>query len=232
MCSCTAVKQPRWSGIYPTETASPWNRLVDLSYSNTPVETAIADLESRANAFPGTSLELSVGRLPTGPWDEERASSVPITFSAKQIPVQEAFRIIAQVSGYHALFNENRGVLAPYTHGHGEITVFLTGRCIDAATGEPIQGASLSQHFEKLDVRKAGAYIHPITVEGITMIRHIDEQNSMIESKPMSRDYHFVITAPGYQPHVFIISTGQWLSYTNTIELKKDIPTTKSTPTK
>lgn len=230
-CSCAVLRQSDWTDRWPTDPASPWNRTVNLSFSNAPLPQVIAKIEVLANAQPGPKLSLGLGQLPDGPWDENVAPR--ITFNADQVSVVEAFRIVGDITNHRAMFRGLHGILAEHSHGHHEMTIFLTGRCADAATGKPVDSLSITRHFEEIKPKKSGEFLHPVRVEGTTEYVRCDGRSYLMKTEPMQQTIHFVVTSPGYLPQEFTISThDSLLTYTNNIEMKKEIPTTESTPTK
>jgi len=216
--------QPEWTDQWPTDPTSPWNRKVDLSLSKVSLPQAVAELEQLANAQPGPKLSLGLGQLPSGPWNQDVFPL--ITFAAINVPVVEAFRIIGDVANYRAMFRGSDGILAEHCHAHHEMTIFLTGRCVDAASDEPIKSLSISMNFEEIKAKETGEFLHPIQIEGTTEFVRCDGKNYRMKTEPLPQDIRFVVTAPGYQPQQFSISTqGSLLTYTNNIEMKRDIPT-------
>jgi len=205
-CSCAVFRQqPDWTDRWPTEPTSAWQRTVDVAFSNAPLPRVIAELEEMANAQPGPKISLALGQLPSGPWDEYPHPL--ITFSATNVPVVEAFRIVGDITNHRAMFRGLEGVLAEHCHGHHEMTVFLTGRCVDAATGNPVKSLSITRYFEEIKPKESGEYLRPVRVEGTTEFVRCDGKNYLMEMEPFPQDIRFVVTAPGYQPQEFVIST-------------------------
>lgn len=228
-CSCAVLRpQPEWTVRWPTDLTSPWNRTVDVAFSNATLPQVVAQLEGLANAQSGPKLSLGLGRLSSGPWDQDAFPL--ITFTATNVPVVEVFRIIGDVANCRAMFRGLDGILAEHCHGHHQMTIFLTGRCVDAATGKPIKSLSISRYFDKIKAKESGEFLHPIHVEGTTEFVRCDGKNYLMKTEPFPQDVRFVITSPGYQPQEFVISTYRsLLTYTNNIEMKRDIPTTGGT---
>lgn len=223
-CSCAVLHpQSEWTDHCPTDPQSPWQRTVDVAFSNAPLPQVVSRLQELANAQSGPKLSLGLGTLPSGPWGQ---STSLITFNATNVPVAEAFRIIGDVANYWAMFRGHEGILAEHCHGHRKVTLFLSGRCLDAATGEPIKSLSISREFDVIGVEPSGQYLHPVTVEGTTDFVRCDGNNYMMKTEIFPQDIRFVVTSPGYQPQEFVISTrGSQLAYTNNIEMIKHIPT-------
>ena len=118
LCSCTVLhNRNEWTHSFPTDPASPWNRKVNLSVSNTPLPEVITQLEKQANEQHGPKLSLGVGRIPLEPMDTNEQTRV--TFTATGITVQEAFTIIGTVAKFRAMVRGNEGVLADHGHGDG-----------------------------------------------------------------------------------------------------------------
>jgi hypothetical protein len=111
------------------------------------------------------------------------------------------------------------------------IKIALTGRCVDATTGKPIEEAYVSRDFEELKINESGAFLYSTPVLGVTHFLSLDNKNYLLDQKLLPRDYRFVVTAPGYQPKEFVISPhDSILTYTNNIEMKPNVPTNGSAP--
>jgi hypothetical protein len=227
-CSCAVFRsQSDWTDRWPTEPTSPWQRTVDVAFSNAPLPRVIAELEATANAEDGPRLSLALGQIRSGPWDESPHPT--ITFTATGITVVEAFLIVGDITNHRAMFRGLDGILAEHYHGHGEMTVFLTGRCVDAATGRPIETLSVSRNFDEIKPKTSGEFLHPFRVEGTTEFVWCDGKNYLMKTEPLPQDIRVVVTAPGYQPQEMVLSLqDSELTYTNNIEMKRDIPTPNS----
>ena len=220
MCSCAVLRdQSEWTHFTPTDPESPWNRVVDVSFRDTPLPNVIAELERLANDQPGPKISLGLGHLPSRPRSQQKVESKTISFVATSVTVQEAFRIIGDVAdGYLAVFRGLDGVLARHVHGDGEISIFLTGRCVDATTGELIPKPSISREFQRLRTKKSGELMHSVSVWGTANFVRINGRSYRLDAKPKPQDVRFVVTAPGYAPHEFVLSLhDSILTYTNNI---------------
>jgi len=110
LCSCATLRHgDEWKVASTKDPSSPWSRRVDVAFTNVPLPVALAELERKANDFPGPKLAFSICRPTSTPWRDPEG---PVNFTATNITVGSAFTIMGDVQRYSPRCRGYEGVFA------------------------------------------------------------------------------------------------------------------------
>ena len=127
LVSCVAQRDG-WSGIHTIDPM--WTQpLHHIAFKDQPVESALkwVQTETRKGGFP-----ISISYL--GPKD--RAIS---DFKADEVPLDQVLQFLGAISGCHVLYRQRSVLVAIVGIWDGSGIIWISGRCIDATTEQPIR---------------------------------------------------------------------------------------------
>ena len=127
-----------WALHKPDNETNLWSqRIPSISFSNTPLTQAVTTVQQQVSG-----LTISVASLPDG-WPNHEW---PITLSAHNMLVSEVLDYLASLSQKGVLYHGKRAILAHQLHSSGVVVpIIIAGRCLDSATGEPLQSVKIER---------------------------------------------------------------------------------------
>ena len=217
--SCVLSDRAQWSIHKPKDDLDVWHAPITISMSHVSPETALRIVESNVLFQTGNQIRLSYGELPE-PFNDEAPSLGTISFAASNIAPCDVVRIIADTQSCGALFRGKTSVLAPSLHGDGHVSIELTGRCVDAITGERVPYIDLVGKCQRVITDKTGGYRVRLEVEGYYENYHVDAKTCFRESHPEEKEVTLMASAPNYASQMFAIQLhSSYLVYTNDIRM-------------
>ncbi len=149
-----------------------------VGFTNTPLPIAVAEIGGIVDRLTGHQI---LFRLSSS--DDRTVSSLPVTFSGRNISQNKALFAVATVSRHKLLYRDMLIVLAPWTSGEGNCSLTFTGQCIDAFTRKPISQAviSLQIPFERsprvrVNSNSRGCYALSVQVPASFVTAKVDGQ--------------------------------------------------------